>query len=93
MKKKLCVRIFKKDRNVVIAKPDKGNGVVILNRNDYVDKMHEILDDCTKFYHTCLISLKLGVSIHQDFPGYVRDFSDTICVREKCRKVLEHQEF
>ena len=30
-------------------KPDKGNGVVILNCNDYVDKMREILDDRIKF--------------------------------------------
>ena len=43
------LKSLKKDHDIVITKPDKGNGVVILNRNDYVDKMHKILDDRTKF--------------------------------------------
>ena len=30
-------------------KPDKGNGVVILNRYDYYSKMGTILDDTSKF--------------------------------------------
>ena len=32
-----------------ISKPDKGNGIVILNRNDYVVKMNHVLSDNTKF--------------------------------------------
>ena len=43
---------LKKDFDIGFTKPDKGNGVVILNRNDYVDKMHKILDNRTKFM-TC----------------------------------------
>ena len=38
-----------KNRDVVISKPDKGNGVVIQNREDCVEKMSTILDDGTKF--------------------------------------------
>ena len=34
-----------KDSNIVISKPDKGNGVVVLNRADYVAKMQTILCD------------------------------------------------
>lgn len=37
------------DKNLVITKPDKGNGVVILNKADYVSKMKDILYDFTKF--------------------------------------------
>ena len=33
----------------MIVKPDKGNGVVILDRNDYNKKMNDILQDSTKF--------------------------------------------
>ena len=33
------------NENIVITKPDKGSGVVILNKNDFIDKMLEILDD------------------------------------------------
>ena len=36
---------LRKDENIVIVKPDKGNGVVILDRNDYNTKMEDILKD------------------------------------------------
>jgi len=38
-----------KNDSLYISKPDKGNGIVILNRSDYVDKMNTILSDTTKF--------------------------------------------
>ena len=28
---------------------DKGNGIVILNKTDYINKMNEILEDKSKF--------------------------------------------
>ena len=37
------------DSSIVIMNPDKGNGVVILNKNDYNKKMDEILLDTSKF--------------------------------------------
>ncbi len=39
----------KKHKNIVIVKPDKGNGVVILDRGDYNLKKEDILRDTTKF--------------------------------------------
>ena len=44
-----ALKSLKDDNNIVITKPDKGNGVVILNRADYTSKMKSILDDETKF--------------------------------------------
>ncbi|CAF3273243.1 unnamed protein product [Rotaria socialis] len=38
-----------KDPSILITKPDKGRGVVILNRNDYIQKLEQILSDSTKF--------------------------------------------
>ena len=38
-----------KNSNLKICKPDKGNGVVIMNTTDYVEKMSNILNDNTKF--------------------------------------------
>ena len=37
------------DKSLYISKPDKGNGVVILNRVDYITKVNDILCDRTKF--------------------------------------------
>ena len=38
-----------KNRDLVIQKADKGNTVVILNKNDYISKMNVILNDSSKF--------------------------------------------
>ena len=40
---------LKRNTELVITKPDKGNGVVLLNRCDYVQKMESILSDERKF--------------------------------------------
>ena len=44
-----ALHALRKDSNMVISKPDKGNGVVDLNRADYVAKMHTLLCDTNKF--------------------------------------------
>ncbi len=38
-----------KDKSIIITRPDKGNGVVILNKKDYIDKTESILNDKSKF--------------------------------------------
>ena len=43
---------MKKDHDLIIAKPDKGQGVVILQREDYIAKMDHILSDTSKFCET-----------------------------------------
>ena len=40
---------LRRDNQIIILKPDKGNGIVILNRNDYNEKMDDILKDRSKF--------------------------------------------
>ena len=34
-----------KNDDVIITKPDKNSGVVLLNKSDYVDKINSILGD------------------------------------------------
>ena len=38
-----------KNKNLVIQKADKGNSVVIISKNDYKNKIKDILSDSTKF--------------------------------------------
>lgn len=40
---------LRKNDKIVISRPNKGNGVVILNKESYLDKMQNILNDQTKF--------------------------------------------
>ena len=38
-----------KNKSIIVCKPDKGRGVVILNKADYLSKIYRILSDNTKF--------------------------------------------
>ena len=44
------LKILLKNKDIIVQKEDKGNTVVILNRKDYVCKMKNILNDCSKFH-------------------------------------------
>ena len=37
------------NKDVVIQKSDKGNSVVVVNRQDYLNRMQEMVDDVSKF--------------------------------------------
>ena len=68
--KQICVlKSLRADRNIVIAKPDKGNAAVILNCSKYIDKMHEIFDYRTKF-----MSCNQGTSL-SDFTKFQQSFA------------------
>ena len=43
------LRNLRKNKDIVITKPDKGNGVVILDRNLYNNAIEEIISDTSKF--------------------------------------------
>ena len=44
-----AIKSLRTNEKILITKPDKGAGVVILNKNDYNDKMKTILNDTSKF--------------------------------------------
>ena len=44
-----AMRNLRMNADIVISKPDKGSGVVIMDRHEYVEKMLSILHDTTKF--------------------------------------------
>ena len=47
-----ALRELRRNKSIVILKPDKGNGVVILNKSDYISKIDTILADSSKFVKT-----------------------------------------
>jgi hypothetical protein len=44
-----ALRSLRKNKLIVISRPDKGRGVVIMNRSDYLQKMNVILNDRSSF--------------------------------------------
>ena len=53
------LRKLGKNENLYISRPDKGNGIVILNRSDYISKVTTILSDSSKFISVDENSYKL----------------------------------
>lgn len=45
----ILLKNMARDEGVVICKPDKGIGIVIMNKADYLSKMEDIINDRTKF--------------------------------------------
>jgi hypothetical protein len=43
------LKTLSKENSIVITRPDKGRGIVILNKHDYIKKMNDILSDTTTF--------------------------------------------
>ena len=46
-----ATKSLRSNEQILITKPDKGSGVVILNKSNYIQKMGNILDDKTKFFN------------------------------------------
>ena len=49
LKKLRVLKERRKNKNIVILKPDKGNGVVVLDRSDYDQGLLKIINDASKF--------------------------------------------
>ena len=44
-----ALRNLTKNKTLIISRPDKGNGIVVMNRDDYVAKMLNIINDNRRF--------------------------------------------
>ncbi|CAH8493014.1 unnamed protein product [Dicrocoelium dendriticum] len=44
-----ALKELKKNEDVLLSRPDKGAGIVLMNKSDYIDKMNTILRDASKF--------------------------------------------
>ena len=49
LKKHKILQKLRSQKDIIITHPDKGNGIVILNRSDYIKSMTELISDKKKF--------------------------------------------
>ena len=45
----MALKDLSANKDLIIQKSDKGNFVVLLNRNDYIKRLNEMLSDSRKF--------------------------------------------
>ena len=79
---------LKDDKNIIIIKPDKGNGVVILNRCDYNQKMNAILSDTTKFKTLTSDPLKATLSRETKLRNFLRGLKKENVISDELYKKL-----
>ena len=88
-KHRRVIKSLRNNNNLVISKPDKGAGVVLLDYDDYVNKMLLILNDDTKFVkfgpvETCDHTTSIEVKFRKQLRKWVKsgllspDVSDSI---------------
>ena len=54
-----ALHTLRKNKNIVILRPDKGNDVVILNKVDYISKIMNILSETSKFQSIVIDTKKI----------------------------------
>ncbi|XP_046863299.1 uncharacterized protein LOC124457051 [Xenia sp. Carnegie-2017] len=74
---------LRNDNSIVILKPDKGNGVVILNKNDYHKKMMEILTDTSKFELLNDDAIKITLKRENQVKTLLRKLKAEKCINQK----------
>ena len=60
-----AIKSLRCNEQILITKPDKGSGVAILNKNDYIKKICSILDDKTKFLNMGGVHLHDNTAKHK----------------------------
>ena len=66
LKKLRVVKEIRKNKNIAILKPDKGNGVVVLDRSDYDQGILKIINDVAASAPVAKRSVKLkGLMTHR----------------------------
>ena len=63
--------------------PDKGNGVVILNKHDYNKKMDEILSDTSKFEPLKDDAIKLTLKRENQVKTLLKNLKADNCIDER----------
>ena len=68
--------------NLYITRPDKGNGVVLLNKRDYIDKMMTIINDTTKFSVINEDEQKLIIRLEDRLNNFLRKLKNNKTISE-----------
>ena len=60
------------DKTIYVFKPDKGCGVVILNRGDYKQKVYDVINDADKFEEIYIDEKKLLIKLEDKLNNALR---------------------
>jgi hypothetical protein len=85
LKKHSILKKLKNNKNIIITRPDKGNGVVIMNQTDYHQQIMRIISDTTKFAKRDRLCGKNNI----DITTYREDSLQTFLYNLKTKNLID----
>ena len=82
------LKSLSKKEDLVICRPDKGKGVVLLDRSDYNQKMNDILSDNTKFCEVGSPEFSLIFKIEDKINRTLKQLKDDSFISEQTYRSL-----
>ena len=73
---------------MVVTKPDKGRGVVIVDKADYINSMEEIVSDSTKFAPISEIMTKFTLRIEDKITRFLLKIKKMNCITTEIYNTL-----
>ena len=71
------------NKNLIFVRPDKGKGVVLLNKLDYLKKMEDVLSDRTKFEKVKEQGIKIIYKIEDKVNRFLRELKNANIIAQK----------
>ena len=72
------LKSLKSESSIIISRPDEGRGVVIQDKNSYIEKMEVILEDRSKFHRVEGDIHKIIMSLEEKLNRIIRPLRDQI---------------
>lgn len=82
------IKQLSSDANIIVNKPDKGRGVVVMDKTDYVEKMNNILSDTSKFVKNNSDIFKETVRIEDKVNRFIDKLSKDKIIDADFKKTL-----
>ena len=80
-----------KDPSIIISRPDKGRGTVLLDKSDYIEKMNSILSDSSKFILINEDIFKLNIKLEDSVNNLITNFKkNDIILPDSCHASGSH---
>ncbi|KAG1682668.1 hypothetical protein GQR58_010742 [Nymphon striatum] len=82
------LRSLSTDKSIIISKPDKGRGVVLVNKDTYINRMTDIISDPSKFSPINEPILKFSMKIEDKINNFLRKIKNLNLIPEELYKLL-----
>lgn len=85
----LALQNLAKDKSIVIMKPDKGNGVVLMDKTEYIEKIDVILSDASKFQKVNKEPFECTVKLEDKINRVIRKLGNKGCLTDELMQSLQ----